>query len=649
MLDRKQYENPQNIYRIYRLSHGMPEDCASTVDTLQAQGFGGVVLNAAWHEKPEDTEKYLQNEADFAALEHKIDVCTQKGFGVWLYDEKGYPSGSADGLTLAGHPEYEAKGFTAIETHGKPYQVEMPFEKVIYATDETGAPAAFDETGAENAHICYVTSPVFEGSHAQKCGWGPRRYPNLMDKEAIAAFIHCTYDRYYEKIKHFDAFEAVFTDEPSLMSAYVNCSSPMKHTFLPWHDTLPDVFRQMHGVSLYEIIGELFDETDTYRPGKRMFWETVAEMVNNAYFKQIAAWCDKHHIRFSGHALLEECISMHVPLYGNLLKCLKSFDYPGVDMLTGDPKAFLHNETMQYCMAAKYVGSVARMTGKTSKVMVEICPLCDHNNGGDFTVEQEIGTMDLLFFAGINHINSYLDPSRLNGKSKLYADYFARASYVLRDSRWNGKIGVYYPIETMQGYYHPSNVGVNTGAVVTPTEKRVEATLFRLHRQLYENGLDFTVVDAAWLKKASLSDGVFALNGLEISALVMPAVAVLDEAVRVRLTEFQKQGGLVVWCEACPEDMNEPLTEDPVPLLKAHIPCDLSVEADFPKELFIGSYSKDGKRLYYLINASDKINMVKVSFADGAPFEVWHNLDGTVTEDADVTLDPYTSVFVVEQ
>lgn len=41
--------------------------------------------------------------------------------------------------------------------------------------------------------------------------------------------------------------------------------------------------------------------------------------------------------------------------------------------------------------------------------------------------------------------------------------------------------------------------------------------------------------------------------------------------------------------------------------------------------------------------------MVKVSFADGAPFEVWHNLDGTVTEDADVTLDPYTSVFVVEQ
>lgn len=43
------------------------------------------------------------------------------------------------------------------------------------------------------------------------------------------------------------------------------------------------------------------------------------------------------------------------------------------------------------------------MTGKTSKVMVEICPLCDHNNGGDFTVEQEIGTMDLLFFAGINH------------------------------------------------------------------------------------------------------------------------------------------------------------------------------------------------------------------------------------------------------
>lgn len=649
MLDRKMYENPENSYRIYRLSHGMPEDCADTLDTLKKQGYGGVVLNAAWHDQKDDPEKYLQNDKDFEVLDHKIETCMQKNFGVWLYDEKGYPSGSADGLTLAEHPEFEAKGFTAVKTDGKPYAVELPFEKIIYAVDENGAPVAFTEKSAENAAYCYVVSPVFEGSHAQKCGWGPRRYPNLLDKDAIAAFIHCTYDRYFEKVKHFDEFEAVFTDEPSLMTAYVNCSVHMEYPFLPWHDTLPDVFRSMHGISLFEIIGELFDTADTFHPGKLMFWQTVAEMVNKAYFKQIETWCSEHGIRFSGHALLEECISMHVPLYGNLLKCLKSFDYPGVDMLTGDPEAFLHDVRMQYCMAAKYAGSAARMTGKTEKVMVEICPLCDYSGGKDYTLQQEIGTMDLIFMAGVNHINSYLAPERLNGNSKLYADYFARASYILRGSCWNGKIGMYYPIETMQGYYHAEHVGINSGAPVTETEKKAEMTMFRLHDLLYSNGLDFTVIDADWIQGAALENGAFSENGLEITAILMPAAVILSDRIRQRLAEFQKQGGLVLWCGSCPEDMNETLYDDPTPILKKQVDYGLSVSSDNALALFISPYIRDGKRVYYLINSSAAANMITVRFKDGASFEVWHNIDGTVTEESDITLDPYTSVFVIEK
>ena len=44
----------------------------------------------------------------------------------------------------------------------------------------------------------FAVKSVFEGSHAQNCGWGPRRYPNLLDKDAVDAFIKCTYDKYFE-------------------------------------------------------------------------------------------------------------------------------------------------------------------------------------------------------------------------------------------------------------------------------------------------------------------------------------------------------------------------------------------------------------------------------------------------------------------
>ena len=202
--------------------------------------------------------------------------------GVWLYDEKGYPSASADGLTMLGHPEYEARGFAEICTDGADWVRPDTFEKIIFACKEDGSPVPFDANITHGADRVYVVRPVFEGSHAQKCGFGPRHYPNIMDPAAVKAFLRCTYDRYFEKTGAFSSFEAVFTDEPSLMSAFVNCSVPMPHAFLPWAEELPAVFREMHGRELWEDIPVLFSREARFEEGKVRFWRTVAEMVCRA-------------------------------------------------------------------------------------------------------------------------------------------------------------------------------------------------------------------------------------------------------------------------------------------------------------------------------------------------------------------------------
>ena len=642
--------NPPNEYRIYRLSHALPEDMEKYLVDISDLGFGGIVTNVNWHNDKTDKAKYLQCDEDFVTLDKNIDVCKKNNIGVWMYDEKGYPSGSADGLTLKDHPEFEAKGFTVLELNGTDFKLDDEYDKIIYACKKDGSPVNFSEKSVNGADLCFAVKSVFEGSHAQNCGWGPRRYPNLLDKNAVDAFIKCTYDKYFESLSNFSEFEAVFTDEPSLMSAYVNCYKNMERAFLPWQEKLPEVFYQMHGVSFFKIIHELFDKSDRFLKSKLMFWQTVSEMVNDAFFKQIQVWCRTHSVKFSGHCLLEECISMHVPLYGNLMKCLKTFDYPGVDMLTGDPEAFKYNKSFQFAMAAKYVGSTARMTGKTEKVMVEICPLVQYNGNQDYTLEQEIGTMDLIFMSGINHINSYLAPERLHGSFKYYADYFARAAYVLRSCRWCGKIGMYYPIETFQGYYHPDCIGINSGAQITDTETFAEQTMFKLYTDICKKQLDFTIIDAEWIKDADIVNNCLVCNGLEISCIVMSGVKYVDDLLEKKLSDFQLAGGCVLYAGSKPDLISVDICENPAEILAEKIAYGIEIESDNKANIFVSPYERDGVRIYYVINTGDSDNSLKIKLSDGSDFEIWCNSSGNVIEKQnELIMKPYTSVFVIEK
>ena len=643
---RERFANPTNEDRIYMLQHDTRGDAGALLDKLGSVGFGGIVTNADWHTGKSDKDFYLQKDEDFRRLDEVIRLAKDRGMGLWLYDECGYPSGSADGLTLLGHPEYEARGFAELRAGGPGTAWDKPniFEKIIFACKDDGTPVPFSPTRAEGADRVYVVRPLFEGSHAQTCGWGPRHYPNLLDKSAIASFISCTYDKYAEKTKEFGAFEAVFTDEPSLMSGYVNCPVPMPWAYLPWTEELPEKFRQMHRRELWEDIPVLFSREERFEEGKLRFWHTVSELLNEAFFDQIEKWCATHGLAFSGHCLLEEGLAMHTPLYGNLIQQLKTFDYPGVDMLTGDPEAYKFSNA-DFALASRYVGGAARMTGKTERVMVEICPIQGARES-DFTFAEERGTMDLIFRAGINHINSYLSAGRLGEDFPHYSDIFGRCAYMLRGARWVGRIGMFYPIETAQGFYCPETIGVNTGARLSNAETMVEETLRTLNRNIASNGLDWTFIDAEWIKEATLQGGTLSANGLSVDVVVMPAVRWLDNKTKEKLKAFQKAGGTLLWVNAKPEGEVAPLCEDPAGTLSSKVNYGLGIKADNPESLFTSIYDKDGKRMWYLINSSPTESKVKIK--PGVPVQIWHTFTGEVNKKTSFVMPPYSSVFVTE-
>ncbi len=633
----KGFRVPENIYRPYMIQHSSAK-FPEAVEYLAKEGFGGVVMNCEWHGKDSDI-RYLCNDADFENLDGRIALAKEKNFGVWLYDEKGYPSASADGLTLEGHPEYEARGLAQIVTDGKDYVLDNDLEKIIYACRKDGSPVEFTDREAKGADFVYAVKIAFEGSHAERCGWGPRRYPNLMNRAAVRAFIDNTYEAYYSKLKNFDKFEAVFTDEPSLMSGYVNCPQHMKYALVAWDYDLPAVYKAKFGTEVYPTLPCVFSEDEGICENKIRYWETVGDMVREAYFVQLADWCCDHGLPFSGHCLLEECIDEHVPLYGNLVTCLKALGRPGVDILTGDPVDY-EGQGFPYYMASQYVGSAARMTGKTESVMVEVCPI--QHGAQDYSFEQERGTLDKIFFAGINHINSYLSADRLKGRYIEYADHAARLSAILCNSKWNGRIGMYYPIETVQGSFRPSHIGVNTGAYSGKEAQNCLRAIDELTLALRRAELDSTIVDSEWIEAAEIKDDTLTLNGLTINTLVFPNALYLKPAAKTKLLDWQKQGGTLIFAVAAPEGYE--VCADPIAAAKAAAPCEPSLSGMKEGSLWINRQIYDGKDIWFIVNASNEAQSIEL----GGRYTILDPDSGDIYEGESFTVECYSAFFIMK-
>ncbi|MBQ1847116.1 MAG: hypothetical protein II135_03840, partial [Clostridia bacterium] len=89
------------------------EDIEKRLITLQNKGFGGIVTNVSF-------QNYLKSERDFEILGIALQTAKKLGMRVWLYDEKGYPSGAAGGLTLEADPDFECRGAVMIHKFVKP-------------------------------------------------------------------------------------------------------------------------------------------------------------------------------------------------------------------------------------------------------------------------------------------------------------------------------------------------------------------------------------------------------------------------------------------------------------------------------------------------------------------------------------------------
>jgi len=493
------FRSPPNDRRTLKIIHNFPKDTSrheGVLRDLKERGFGGVVCNVHF-------DDYLRSDENWKSFIHAARMAKRIGMTLWLYDEKGYPSGAAGGLVLEGHPEWEARGVACVSaiTEGSPVELKVPDGKIVSVsafpveggridllrgTDlrtlvAEGGVVKWQPPEGRWTLMAFVEQTLYEGTHAEWNLFEKRPYPNILMKEPLGRFIELTHAEYA-------------------------------------------------------------DAGPESRRGRCEFWNLVGDMVSEAYFGQIQDWCRANRIASTGHLLWEEDLAYHVGFYGNFYRCVERLDIPGIDCLTSKPA------TVPFHIA-KLISSIAHLHG-CRKTMSETSDHIQHYRPpGDTRPREPVsaaeirGTCNLLYVCGINTTTSYYSWAGLSvEEQRAINEYVGRLGAMLTGGTHVCDVAVLYPTESLSSHFVPAP----HGATSSPQVEAIRNTYTEVSSALFRSQLDYDYLDSSALRSAKVSGNFLEAADERYRILVLPNVDTLPLDVWKNVAEFWRGGGGVI-------------------------------------------------------------------------------------------------------
>ena len=465
----KSFQNPDNYFRPLQIIHGMdrvfpkkegaaPTEAAWQVERLPLPetkplddfleklvrlGTGGIVTNVGFQD-------YLISQRQWDILRYGIQKAADLGLRIWLYDEEGYPSGTAGGYVTRGNPENLVLGLAC-------YSKVLQGPANIISRCRTAAAAS---SGPARCRSCNRDPPadfidlsgqldawqvlqwdvpegewtvmlmaeriMYEGTHSCNNVHALKPYINVLDPQPVQRFIELTHAAYARQLppELWQKVDAIFTDEPSFMTQYLPgvagiypgkvpvVDQPLfsdRPPAVPWHANLPAQFQALVDYDLLPYVYAAFcSESDEACFIRQAYYSVITRLYTEAFFVQIQDWCHAHRIASSGHVLLEETLVDHVGFSGSLMALLRRMDLPGIDMLNSDPQEMLHRGSFmgESWLAAKVASSAAHLAG-TARIHSESSDWEQHNKGRFASLAERQGQGNLQYVMGINTLTSY--------------------------------------------------------------------------------------------------------------------------------------------------------------------------------------------------------------------------------------------------
>ncbi len=588
---------PQGMNQL--LPDGKPSGIARKgLEYYQKRGLGGLVCNVSFRD-------YLQSEENWKRLAVAVEACRDLGLVVWIYDELGYPSGGAGGLVVKANKEFEAQELAYDSS------LEDPF----------------------------IIRPAYENTHASNNYHAARRYGNLIDDRATAAFVELTHDAYYKHLKPFfgNTIQAMFTDEPSLIAVNigqipeevrkrVKVVDPIDPNVkllprVPWCYDMLDQYQKKYGEDLTPQRRSLFvGNSDEDRRVRRQFWSLVSDLIADRYFGTLGTWCQDRGVASSGHSLWEEQILHHVPLEGNGLKCLSKMQIPGLDLLNSDPAAVIHSGWLTAGMPA----SAARLNGGR-RVMTEVSDFSQKMSGqGPVDVPRMQATAAWQATWDVTEFTLYYSPAdRSIEDYQQYGDFVGRLNAILKPATPEPQVLLYYPIYDLWAEYLPVAEPLRMPSQSARAQEIV-SSFMALGQRLQRGQIPFTLIDHENLAAAQVGDdGSLKIAKNRYRTIVLPVHAQLPSEAAAVVDKFVEAGGRVLRAgsdeatassEAFRDALNPPERIEPA-----------------QANIALGRFSRDGRRVLLLVNVGTDLYEGTLHTQPGAKWLVLDPATGEVT------------------
>ncbi len=668
LITEQAFADPAREYRALKIEHNFVNLPGTTWEEKAASlieyGFGGAACNMKWDENYLQPGQSLNDFAAFVDAAHKQDV------RIWLYDEYGYPSGSAGNLTVKDHPEYAAVRLTQITVKGSGpviHQSPVPddFVKVEYACIQTGnnivplnvsvsdGQMIFDGTNGDWTAYIYCVTKYNYGFE-----WNSS-YPNILNRDAVARFIEVTFDTYEGAIADFgNAVEAIFDDEAQLLAGHHLMPEGLKNPVIPYDYDIFDTFEEKYGYDARPLLPLIYSGDSALAQRVRThFYAHVGDLVAENFFGQVQAWAEAHGIKLSGHLLLEEQMQYHVPVYGNYIQASKNMGYAGFDVLDVRPGPYIDTIST----GGKYASSAAWLTGQ-QRVMIEIAPAANPDEFATNHLDYALGAMTFAYFDGGNQVTSYYSQANSDKETgKAFNEYVGRMGAMTVGAQNLSRIAVYYSIDAVAAAYEAPKTQQLYNA---PDEaKKNDQLVNRLTAGIRKQGLDYVFIDDASLQGGSVSTKGLTIGNFTFTTILVPRATVMDiESMRV-LDALIEAGINVIFIEQMPtlafleKDQAEmdTLSEKHQGLLCEKFSEALSAITLEPalgvktarKYVYVSPYEKDGVKFFFLANDSKRDAEITLSYEGACGFRIYDPLSGSITEvENTATIKSYRALFV---
>lgn len=481
------------------------EEFAKSLDTLAARGIRGLYMlpyTNAFSSYHVDEHEYM-SEGFIDMMRAFVEEAEKRGINLWMYDEAGWPSGSANGFVVRDNPELMA-----------------------YALDKNKNKIA----------ITPMAQP----------------YPDLMNARSTEVFMKYTHEKYREAFGDYGAhFKMTFTDEPFVGSI----DDP---NIIFWSDCFEESFRSVFGYDVMDHFEHLFSDGECDELTRRVradYHDLASRLFVDNYFIPLRDFCRENGSLATGHLQGDDAAFASAKWgFHHLLRCLRAMDVPAIDVIWRQifpgphmPPAEPFAPLCANVFFPRYASSAAHQTGARLALTESFGVY-----GAGITYSERRWVYNFQLVRGINLLNpmtlrhSYKGRQYAGscaafadiapGKDDLYGFnlWAARASYLMSCGEPVADAALYIPMyDIWAGDKRARDIAEGFEA---------------LGAQLEARGCDIDIIDDDTILAASISDGALKIGNASYKTVYIHKDSTISDVVSEKLAQLTACGGTVTVC-----------------------------------------------------------------------------------------------------